>query len=98
VSPIHIKAKRGNVADSVIMAGDPARVKRLADLLTHPRVVNKNRGFLVITGSRGGIDVTLAAPWRWSALGINSYGGINSIRGTELREARHRWRHSHRAW
>ncbi|MFP3298355.1 MAG: purine-nucleoside phosphorylase [Thermocladium sp.] len=61
MSPIHIKAKRGNIADSVIMAGDPARVKRLADLLTHPRVVNKNRGFLVITGSRGGINVTLAA-------------------------------------
>lgn len=58
--PLHILAKPGDVAPRVIAAGDPARVRQLAEKLERARLVNENRGFLVYTGSYEGVPVTVA--------------------------------------
>ena len=60
IGPIHIKAKRGEVAERVIVAGDPARVEQVAKMLENPRVVNTNRGFIVYTGTYKGVPVSVA--------------------------------------
>lgn len=60
-APIHIKAKRGEVAERVIVAGDPARVEQVAGLLEAAKLVNTNRGFLVYTGSYKGVPISVAA-------------------------------------
>jgi 5'-methylthioadenosine phosphorylase len=60
IGPIHIKAKRGEVAERVIVAGDPARVEHVAKMLENPRLVNTNRGFLVYTGLYRGVPVSVA--------------------------------------
>ena len=60
MQPIHIKAKRGDVAPRVVVAGDPARVEQLASMLEEPRLVNRNRGILVYTGRYQGVPVSVA--------------------------------------
>ncbi len=58
--PFHIKAKPEDIAERVIVAGDPARVEQVSKLLEKPRIVNTNRGFLTYTGYYKGIPVTIA--------------------------------------
>jgi len=58
--PQHLKAKRGEIAERVIMAGDPARVVQLSKMLTGSRLVNENRGFITYTGEYGGTPVTVS--------------------------------------
>uniref|UniRef100_A0A7J3JNK6 Nucleoside phosphorylase n=1 Tax=Ignisphaera aggregans TaxID=334771 RepID=A0A7J3JNK6_9CREN len=60
MGPIHIKAKRGDVAERVIVAGDPARVEQLINMIENPRLVNTNRGFTVYTGAYKGVPVSIA--------------------------------------
>jgi len=60
IGPLHIKAKKGDVAERVIVAGDPARVKQVASMLENPVLVNENRGLLVYTGKYKGIPVSVA--------------------------------------
>ena len=60
MQPIHIKAKKGEVAPRVVVAGDPARVEQLASMLEDARLVNKNRGILVYTGKYKGTEITVA--------------------------------------
>ncbi|GGP22147.1 5'-methylthioadenosine phosphorylase [Thermocladium modestius] len=61
MSPVHLKARKGEVASNAVLAGDPGRIRLLSRLLTNPRTVNTNRGFLVVTGERGGVEITLAS-------------------------------------
>ncbi len=58
--PFHIKAKPGDIAENIIVVGDPARTRILGELLEEPRIVNENRGLLVMTGKYGDVDVTIA--------------------------------------
>lgn len=58
--PIHIKAKKGEVAEEVLIAGDPGRVRLLSNLLEKPQLVNENRSFLVYTGEYKGKRISLA--------------------------------------
>lgn len=60
IGPIHIKAKRGDIAERVIVAGDPARVEQLIKMIENPRLVNTNRGFTVYTGAYKGVPVSIA--------------------------------------
>ncbi|MCS7112048.1 MAG: purine-nucleoside phosphorylase [Ignisphaera sp.] len=60
IGPIHIKAKKGDVAERVIVAGDPARVEQLTKMIENPRLVNTNRGFTVYTGEYKGTPVSIA--------------------------------------
>ncbi|OYT56845.1 MAG: 5'-methylthioadenosine phosphorylase [Desulfurococcales archaeon ex4484_217_2] len=58
--PFHIKSKPGEIAERVIIAGDPARVEQVSKMLENPRVVNTNRGFLTYTGKYRGVPITVA--------------------------------------
>jgi len=58
--PAHIKAKPGDVAESVIAVGDPARAEQLAGMLQGAKLVNSNRGLLIFTGRYDGREVTVA--------------------------------------
>jgi 5'-methylthioadenosine phosphorylase len=60
VNPVHILAKKGEVAERVLMAGDPGRVKFLSNFLEEPKLVNENRGYLLYTGKYKGIEVSVA--------------------------------------
>lgn len=58
--PLHIKAKEGDVAEKVLLAGDPDRVKMLAQMLSEAKLVNENRGYITYTGTYKGEPVTVA--------------------------------------
>ena len=58
--PAHIRAKPGDVAESVIVVGDPARAVQVAGILRDARLVNSNRGLLTFTGRHGRREVTVA--------------------------------------
>lgn len=60
IGPIHIKAKKGDIAERVIIAGDPARVKQVALMLKNTELVNENRGLLVYTGKYKGVPISVA--------------------------------------
>ena len=60
VGPQHIKAKKGEVAERVVVSGDPARVTQLSSDLRHARLVNDNRGLLVYSGEFEGKDFSVA--------------------------------------
>lgn len=58
--PLHILAKPEDVAERVITAGDPGRVRQLAQYLDGAKLVNENRDFLVYTGKYKGVPVSVA--------------------------------------
>ena len=57
---IHIGAKPGDIAETVLMPGDPYRAKWAAEqFLDSPRLVNETRGMLGFTGTWNGNPVTI---------------------------------------
>jgi len=58
--PQHIRAKREDIAETVIISGDPFRVDQLSSLLKPRKLVNEYRGFLTYTGRYGGKKFTVA--------------------------------------
>ncbi len=53
---IHLKVSKGDIAERVIVAGDPERVRDIAEeLLVNAKVVNRNRGLLSYTGVYEGV-------------------------------------------
>ena len=58
--PYHILAKRGDVAERVVVMGDPARVEQVSGMLNDPRLVNSNRGFPVYTGNYKDVEISVA--------------------------------------
>ena len=58
--PYHIRAKPEDIAPRIIVAGDPARVEQVADMLKEAKLVNTNRGFLTYTGYYKNTPVTVA--------------------------------------
>lgn len=57
----HLLIRPGDVPPKALVAGDPARVERIADLLTDAQEVARNRAYLVIRGRYGAKDLTLCA-------------------------------------
>ena len=58
---MHILAKPGDIAEKVIVCGDPARVKQIASsMLKEAKLVNENRGFLIYTGYYDDMRVSVA--------------------------------------
>lgn len=49
------------VAKRAIIAGDPARVEQVKELLEDPKLVNTKRAFITYTGAYKGVPVTVAA-------------------------------------
>ncbi len=57
---IHISAKPGEIAETVLMPGDPLRARWAAEtFLENPRPVNETRGMLGFTGTWRGQRVTI---------------------------------------
>lgn len=57
---IHIGAKVGDIAETVLLPGDPYRAKWAAEVyLTDPKLINNVRGMLGYTGSYKGERVTI---------------------------------------
>ncbi len=67
----HIQAKYGQIADVVIMAGDPLRAKFMAEnFLESPELYNQTRGMLGYTGKYNGKRVSVQG----HGMGIPSIG------------------------
>lgn len=56
----HLKCVKGDVAERVVIFGDPCRTKALSSHLCCPRLVNKNRCLLTYTGDYMGTKLTLS--------------------------------------
>jgi len=71
----HIEAKLGDIAKTVLMPGDPLRVKMIAETyLDNYRLVNSVRNILAYTGSYKGKEVTIFASGMGNpSMGIYSY-------------------------
>ena len=77
-SPIptpHISAKKGEIAKTVLMPGDPLRAKFIAEtFLENPQLVNNVRGVQGYTGSYKGVSVSvMASGMGMPSIGIYSY-------------------------
>lgn len=59
--PIHMTITPETVAKRAIIAGDPARVEQVKELLEDPKLVNTQRAFVTYTGTYKGVPVTIAA-------------------------------------
>ena len=57
--PLHLKVKKGDIAERVLVAGDPARVEQISKMLKSPRLVNTNRGFLSFTGHYEDVPISV---------------------------------------
>ena len=58
-TPIHIRARPGDVAPVVLLPGDPGRATRVADRLEGARCYNEFRGLLGYTGAYRGTPVSV---------------------------------------
>ena len=59
---MHIDAKKGEIAKTVVVGGDPARIKHIAETyLESPRLVNEKRAALCYTGKYKGKDISVMA-------------------------------------
>ena len=71
MSTPHIAAEKGQVAERILLPGDPLRAKFIAEtFLTDPVLVNNVRGVQGHTGTWKGVPVTVMA----SGMGIPSIG------------------------
>ncbi|MEO0142021.1 MAG: purine-nucleoside phosphorylase [candidate division WOR-3 bacterium] len=57
--PIHLRANKGDYADTVLVVGDPGRAERINEILKDTRLVNKNRGLLGFTGTYKGKRISV---------------------------------------
>lgn len=71
----HIEAKRDEIANTVIMPGDPLRAKFIAEtFLENSKLVNQIRGMLAYTGEYKGHKVTvMGSGMGMPSIGIYSY-------------------------
>lgn len=68
---VHISAKKGEIAKTVLQPGDPLRAKYIADnFLTDVELVSKTRNVFYFTGKYKGHEVTVGA----SGMGCPSIG------------------------
>ena len=71
MNPIHIVTDKNNIADMVLLPGDPLRAKYIADkFLTNVILVNEVRNMLGFTGEYKGKRITVMG----SGMGIPSVG------------------------
>jgi len=54
----HIKCRKGDVAQFVLLPGDPARVKVIASLWDESRKVAENRQYITYTGKVSGVEIS----------------------------------------
>jgi DeoD family purine-nucleoside phosphorylase len=62
MSPVHVRAKPGDFAESVLLPGDPRRAKYIAEaFLEDAKLVTEERGMLGYTGTYQGAPVSVQA-------------------------------------
>lgn len=57
--PIHLKAKAGDYAPTVLVVGDPGRAEFISRMLAGSRAVNTNRGLLGFTGQHANLTLSV---------------------------------------
>lgn len=57
----HIRCRQGDVAEYVLIPGDPQRAERIAQHLTDARLVSVNREYTVFTGAYEGVPVSVCS-------------------------------------
>jgi uridine phosphorylase len=57
----HLGVSRGEVADRVLLVGDPARAEIAASLLDEVEIDRRNRGYVVLTGTYRGLRVSVVS-------------------------------------
>ena len=57
----HIRCREGDVAEYVLIPGDPARAERIAKRLDNAHLVANNREYAVYTGSYEGVPVSVCS-------------------------------------
>lgn len=72
---VHISAKKGEIAKTVLMPGDPLRAKYIADnFLTAVTLVSQTRNIFYFTGKYKGKEITVGASGMgFPSIGIYSY-------------------------
>src|SRR3712207_3795824 len=62
MSPVHVRAEPGDVAESVLMPGDPRRAKYIAEtFFEDAKLVTEERGMLGYTGTYKGAPISVQA-------------------------------------
>ncbi|MFK7782741.1 purine-nucleoside phosphorylase [Psychroserpens sp.] len=57
---VHIEAKKGDIAETILLPGDPLRAKWIAEtFLENPKCFNKVRGMLGYTGTYNGKSISV---------------------------------------
>lgn len=56
----HVRCREGDVAEKVVVVGDPGRAKLASEMLNDAELVNDNRGLLTYTGKYMGESVSVA--------------------------------------
>ena len=60
MSPIHVRAEPGELAERVLLPGDPRRARYIAEtFFDEPRLVTEERGLLGFTGTYEGMPVSV---------------------------------------
>ncbi len=57
----HIRCKPGDVARYVLLPGDPARARRIAEHFDDARLVAENREYVIFNGKTGGVDISVCS-------------------------------------
>jgi len=57
----HIRCSVGDVAQYVLIPGDPGRAKRIAEKLDNVRLVSENREFILFTGRYKGVPISVCS-------------------------------------
>lgn len=61
IPQFHLSCKRGNVAENVILSGDPQRIELFSNFLDEISWSYRGRGFVLFTGKCRKINLTLAS-------------------------------------
>lgn len=57
----HIRCVPGDVARCVLLPGDPARARRIAERMDNARLVAENREYTIFTGQTNGVPVSVCS-------------------------------------
>jgi uridine phosphorylase len=61
IQGLYTNAKKGDIAERVVLSGDPWRVERIKDMLISPRHIAFSREFNTYTGSYSGVQITVSS-------------------------------------